>query len=766
MKRTLTQLIVLVTMMFIPNMAKADGWEKTVTNDKEWKEALDAVAGVPGESYVINIAWDENTPINTTTRWKPTITSGRIVIRSSETDFSKMPALKINFDWAADLVDNGPGKNLSLIFENLNLQFETGNTGGGQIIYFNGKIAPIDTIAYRHCDINNYGRLIFRSVPKEGNIENQTEDNLKILDVFDLRDSRIHDGNILTNNNWYVIRFGQPFNTLNIENNMFYDLPYTTGIFEIQKVKELGNNPVVNFNNNTVLLAQNKTLANKGFTVMNPGANLGATATYNFNNNIFMAPQVGLRTLVGTDENGDPTTYDGKAKIMNADGGIVVENRNVVDPLGYQGWAADNYTKDVELNNERWSIFLPGGNDLTAEEAGFGDWTEGAVFQDPANSIYTMQKSHKAYTMGVVLDENGSVIEGQNTCLGASIMYTDQAFPTKATVNIELDGPSYVTYSIEPVKTVYYIGDEIKLTLTDQNSKYRKFTEFKGWSDGNTDMVRTITLDGDLSLTAKFEEMTGIISAFTFPTAPEAGNNKLVNYDANIYADEAYKATANVMIYADGAYKDVDGTENRFNWRSNKFGEDDDDSRMCILSRKSDSEVRAAGNPDFLKFTFSTKDCEGISFSAFVGTDNMGYKTQKADYSLDGITWTNFASVELEGRDATFGEGAGKLWGWSELKGDLPAEANNKDVVYVRIIGDTTSDIVDAVIAGTDHEGIMFEYTGNVLITCKNGGTNGINNVQMNNQEGNDSIYNLMGIKVGKNAKGLLIKNGKKYFVK
>ena len=725
MKKTLTQLLALTAMMFAPTAANAAGWEKTVHNDAEYKAALESIAGEPGESYIINIDWEEGVVSNTTKRWKPSFTSGRVVIRSNETDFDKMPVFILNVDWQADLVDNGPGKNLSLIFENLNVQFDTGNTGGGQMIYFNTRIAPIDTIAYRHCDINNYGRLIFRSVPKVGNVDEQNDENLKPLDVFELTDSRIHDGQVISSNTWETIRFGQPFNTVNIVNNLFYDTPYATAIMGIQKTKQLGNNPIITFSNNTVLLAQNKSLS-KGFSVINTGANLGETATYYFTNNIFMAPQEGLRRHVAYDEFGEFLDYDGKTKILSAEGGIVYENRNVVDPKGYQGWAADLYTKDAEKDYQLWFL-ISGENDLTPEEAGFTSWTEGEVFQDAPNSVYYVQQSHPAYTMGVVLDEEGNVVEGQSTCLGASHMYTDKPFPAKASISITIDGPSYIQYAIEPVKQVYYAGDEVKVSLTDQNSKYRTFTEFKGWSDGNTDMVRTIILDGDVNLTAKFEEVGGsVISAFTFPTAPAAGNNKLVSYDANIYPDENFKAVATAMILDEttGEYKEVDGTENRLNWRNPKFGEDPAEEQMSVLSRKTPATARAAGKPDFFLFTVSTKGYEDISFAAFVGTDNMGYKTQLADYSLDGTTWTNFAQVDLEERSATFSQGEGKLWGWTELKGKLPAEAGNQEKLYIRIIGDANSEIVDVVVAGTDHEnGTMFEYAGNIVITSGEAGT-------------------------------------------
>ena len=188
---------------------------------------------------------------------------------------------------------------------------------------------------------------------------------------------------------------------------------------------------------------------------------------------------------------------------------------------------------------------------------------------------------------------------------------------------------------------------------------------------------------------------------------------------------------------------------------------------MAIISRKSSAGARAAGKPDYFIFTIPAKDLSNITFSAFVGTDNFGYKKQLADYSLDGSTWTNFASVELTQRDADFNGTAGQLYGWNELKGTLPAEANNQEVVYVRIIGDNTGEdlYVTNSAAGEINtaEATMFEYAGNVMITASNADEI---TVVKNAEENNNAVYNLMGIKVNETSKGIFIKNGKKYILK
>ena len=79
-------------------------------------------------------------------------------------------------------------------------------------------------------------------------------------------------------------------------------------------------------------------------------------------------------------------------------------------------------------------------------------------------------------------------------------------------------------------------------------------------------------------------------------------------------------------------------------------------------------------------------------------------------------------------------------------------------------------------VAITDGEG--YDVTG-ILVTAKLSGNvvnelapisapvpTGINNITTEAADADAPVYNLSGQRVGKNAKGVLIKNGKKYVVK
>jgi hypothetical protein len=736
-------LFALAMMTLLPGTTKAESWEKTVTTKAEWDAAVKAIGGVSGETYVITLDGDASTSINTGT-WKPTATSGRIIIRSNQTEYDKMPQLLARIDWANDLADNGGnGKNLSLIFENINLQFNGGaSASSGQIVYFNKKRAPIDTIAFRNCDINNCPRTIMRSVP----VDNAEETDYHKLDVFEMSNCIVHDINTLSSNSWFSVVLGQPVNSMTFKNNVFYDMPYSKGIWQMSRVPVLDAAPTVYFENNTVLVGSNRKVAGNVFQVLAPGDYLGETATYNINNNMFIAPKVGKHSLYNEI---DSLSYDGKGMILNSGSGIVMATNNVIDSCGYQGWDADCFNK--ETGESKWTYQQISG-DLTLEDAGITSWEEGVVFQDPANSIYNMLKSSTAAAGN----------------LGSSLLYVD-GFPVKANVNISINGPKYIGCTITPVKDVYYVGDELAITLNDHNSYYRTFNKFLGWSNGETEKSITVKLSGDLELTASFEETTDVLAAFDFSAITKNAN--YATYPADICADGYQAIISGVVVdtlgigttYQTAALPYVAGN---LQGRPAKFGEDAAEIQMPILSRRTSKYVKA-NQRDYAVIAFSTESVNSMTFSCFVGSDNNAAKTQAIEYSTDSATWTRLATVDIEN---------GK---WSELTAELPAALENKERVYVRIIGDLANGFIyspDPAGGIVDDNGEFddeaylsadaFEYIGNILITGKNI-SNGIISTKSDMNANTDApFYNMMGIKVAKGTKGLLIQNGKKILVK
>ena len=748
-------MIALAAMTLLPSAANAIERVDTVKTKSEFTAAITAAnSAKAGDVFKIVCKWDASEVLNIG-NVKPTMAAGKLIITSDETEYEKMPQMLIGFDWAGDLLDDG---NFALVFENVGLQYRSGKEAtSGQIVYFNKRNAQMDSIIFRNCDINNYPRTLYRAVPKS----NAAED-IRQIGKIEMSNCRVHDCNVLSGNNWACIYPGQGVQEVIIKDNIFYNMPYCQAIFMMGYASEgTGTAPTVTFENNTIMQAK---INGNRFQVINVGEYFGLGATYNINNNIFLAPQAGQYVDMmknGTDEDGNPIAvdYDGDGVILNASSAIVFASNNIVDPAGFKPITENQ--PNIETNPDAAWLMEDIQNSYAPAEAGITSWEAGATFQDPAKSFYYMEKSNPAYTMGV----NG-------TYLGSANTYVD-AFPVTAAVNITINGPKYISYTVTPEKGQYYVNDEITVTLNSHNNAYRKFNTFKGWSDGDHSLTRTFTLTEDLNLIASFENDESVLSAFDFSTIT-SNNNKLASYDADIYTnmDPAYRATVKAVVCDTATVKEapfpyVDGI---FQARPAKFGEDAPELQMPIISRRTASIAKATQR-DYAQIEFTTKNIKNVKISAYVGSDNNAAKIQAFDYSLDGTEWTRLSEVEIE-------NGA-----WSELAGTLPAALENQEKVYVRVIGDIvkggyiytfdpSGGLVDengVEIPGAYEAADAFEYIGNILITADTSAIiDGISTVTDSNKKFNADapFYNIMGMKVAKGTKGLLIQNGKKVIVK
>ncbi len=750
----------LAAALMAPVSMQADSWQKTVTNASEFKTAFKAVgAGNAGETYEIICDWDAS-DVQSVGKLKPTLTKGKLIIRSNETNFDKMPQLVIALDWSADASEKAEeGQGMSLIFENMNLK------GSGSYLVDHRRAIYADTIALRHCDIHGQTRSILRLDGDKGAVTDGEGNKLTAADylvrAIDVKECRIHGTAQVSGDNWSVFRTFMPVLTFDVYDNMFYDMPYTKSLWETRTPGDEAT--VMNFHNNLVLLGENKNVASTGFIALMAADKLAAGSQIYMNNNIFMGPKKGVHTLVN-----DTSSYSA-TKVTNLAYGVVVANNNLVDTESYMPLDELNDSVLAALNTTLV------GAETTKTLADFPEfsWETGATFQEPENDLYFIANSNAWKTAGVDANLDG------HTYLGPSIAYVEQ-FPIPAALNIKVNGPEYITYSLSPEKAKYYVGDEVSVKFNDHNSAYRTLNSFTGWSDDAslTNPNRTLTLAAENNLTANFEAVvTNAVSVIDFSKI--TGSQNLDSYDADIYVGD-YKTVVTMMVAdtTNGAqapfnYVLATSADRNFQSRAAKFGEDDSELQIPIISRRSPAVAHQAGQVNYAVFTLTSKDLDNIKFSCFVGSDNFIFKKQLLDYSVDGgQTWTNFASAEFTDetiRDAKFGDVDGKLFGWLELAGTLPAEANNKEALQIRVISDPSSEALLNLAAGdidvTANDN--FEYIGQVLITADI--TNGISDVTMNSDKtfnANAPVYNLMGMKIQKAQKGLYIQNGKKYIVK
>ena len=219
-------------------------------------------------------------------------------------------------------------------------------------------------------------------------------------------------------------------------------------------------------------------------------------------------------------------------------------------------------------------------------------------------------------------------------------------------------------YMITPVpaptvvegKNMYEQGQEVTLTATGNY-----ILDFANWSSGETSPELKLTMDADKAVSAAFSTKLDCIAGWDFYTAAENGRT------ADFYS-EGNDATAltlrNEEGVADGwldkSYeKDPNGYEGRqgvVNWRTDGLGKYYWQT-MINASAFKDIKVRAE-----MLFNYNA------------------YTKQDVEYSLNGTDWTLVGSYNLTERKQ-----------WTEEEFTLPAEANNKEAVYIRWKSDTSS---------------------------------------------------------------------------
>ena len=710
--------LALAALMLAPATSFADSFEKVVTSGSELKTALNALgSGIAGETYTIICDWDA-TKVESVGKIKPTLTAGTLHLKSNQTDFDKMPQVVLAFEWNADAEGKKEaGQNLSVIIENLNIH------GTGSYLMDHRRAMFADLIALRNCNIHGQARSILRfdGDKHTGPIDEATGEKITRsqmnIDKIEVKGCQIHTTAQVSGDNWSTFRTFMPVGEFVIEDNMFYDMPYTKSLWETRDLNEMPT--TLHFNNNLVLLGQNKDLASTGFTMLSPGANVAPGSTFFINNNIVAAPRKGMHILTN-----DTTTYSNDAKLVSVDGAVIMATGNVIDTTAYV--AMDKLAESMAAQAVPTML-------IEAENKVFGDynvsWELGQTFQNAVKDLYFMLKSNAWMTAGVVNPEMGA----NNTYVGPSIAYVDE-FPTTVTINVKVNGPEYVTYTVSPEKEEYYKGDEVTISFNDHNSAYRTVVNFKGWSDDATlPADRTVVLTGDLDLTATFEPaIENVVSIFDFSTF--TGNTNIDSvYTANIYSEEKYMAEVFMMVldttnaavapfnYIYGVPENT-GASLQFQGRAAKFGEDDAEKQIPIITRRTNAAAHQAGQMNYALFKLCTKNLADVKFSCFVGTDNFMFAMQVLEYSLDGgNSWSTFAHVDMTDakRDADFNGTAGYLYGWKELAGTLPAAANNQEEVLVRVISNPNSAPLTNPAAGTIDvtTADTHEYIGQVLIT-------------------------------------------------
>ncbi len=202
-------------------------------------------------------------------------------------------------------------------------------------------------------------------------------------------------------------------------------------------------------------------------------------------------------------------------------------------------------------------------------------------------------------------------------------------------------------YSItpEPEEGLLPQGTEVVVSAID--TRVGKFTS---WSDGTTDRQRKFVLNEDVEFMANFADENFIVG-WDFDPEPSDRNGMSAYYYASVANQGSLK-----MYKSDGC---------GIAWLNNEV-----DGKKCIIKWATDIE----NDNRYFQAQFSTIDYENIQVESYVHLGRYSYyDTQKLQYSIDGETFNDVATITYEG-----------VRKWHELFASLPKECNNQETVYLR----------------------------------------------------------------------------------
>lgn len=687
-----------------------------VTTKNEFTAAFNALTD--GDTLTVNYNGGQILKAGTVTM--PSA-GGRFYLRGEDPDSLPVLQLQIN---GVNLPD---GTTCGLIFEHLHLQYRSPGASSGQIIYFNGVYANIDSLVFRNCEISESVRSLFRSV-KPSNTEEETYTSCGDIDYFEMSNCLVHSAMYPSGNNWPLVYYGHLPVELVFRNNTFYDMPYIKSIFTMNYADpEQGRNASILFENNTVFC----TSFSDGMIA--PKNYLGESAEYIFRNNLIALPNW------VNDLNLPDTSYTAPRLLVTKYGFVQAEN-NVIQ--GYRNWRAgqvldsegngdflsldtvpqftmaelgvsfDDFTDPVNgdfsylytnplatagkdggpVGDPRWVLRFTNPRSLTVEasiEAAEVSPAKG-VYEEGAEVTVTVSEV-VGYAFRHWTDKDGNVVSTANpytfnitTDLELTAVYDELS---TRSVTINLKGTNTATYTITPEQDAYYVGDRITIFLNTHG-----VNEFRGWDDAVSTLSRTVTLTDNVNLTARFKQLPYVmVWDFDHLTA---NNQNFTSLPANHTVDEA---NPGVMYYV------AADTVSTFSSRNNKFT--GKELNFCMIRR---TPAVNFDNPDYMVIGFSTKGLTQVGIRSKLASDNCIYQVQKIQYSLDKTSWEDVASITLPA-DTTFNQV------WYDLNGKLPVVAENQDSVFVRWIADPTS---ARSYLSTSDQSYEYAYISMVVVTA------------------------------------------------
>lgn len=238
----------------------------------------------------------------------------------------------------------------------------------------------------------------------------------------------------------------------------------------------------------------------------------------------------------------------------------------------------------------------------------------------------------------------------------------------KLTVSVNGSRWGKISFSPEAEDNFYPEGTIVTLSVVDN-----PVTIFGGWSDGQTEKVRTVQITGNVELSANFDQKDFIVG-WDFNDAASAEKRKEI--PAPFYSESmnqgllsAYEPTGASVNWLYHAAEYTPAHANARLWTTD------------FSSRR------------YFQAQFSTKGYTNIEVTSLMSGSYQVYSKQKMQYSLDNKNFKDLVTIDLS---SVYGQSL-----WEDCIGKLPVEAEDQSMVYIRWIADETSTILGSGNDGT-----------------------------------------------------------------
>jgi len=240
--------------------------------------------------------------------------------------------------------------------------------------------------------------------------------------------------------------------------------------------------------------------------------------------------------------------------------------------------------------------------------------------------------------------------------------------------SVAIQGSNWGQVELSPAATggKYEEGTEVTAKVVSN-----AVTNFSYWEDNSTATQRIITVNGNKSLTATFDEIPFIVGWDFKSQTPSSAR------PGDFYSETTNTGVINLYESVNGAAPVLKG------WLASPGGFSPAYPHLRFWSLGTEFTTTRR----HLKAQFATTNYKNVQVKSMISGNFQAYSIMTIQYSLDDVTYTEFARVDMT---SNFGST------WTDLNAVLPAAAENQPKVYIKWIADTTSPILNA---GTGNDG-------------------------------------------------------------